>query len=70
LIRDFEAYGVEAIVKTRLERPWDYLKIMASCLPKEVNVTARLEIADSELDGRLEALSRALGMKTIEASAD
>jgi hypothetical protein len=36
---DFAEYGVEVIEKVRRERPSDYLKIAASLLPKDLEVT-------------------------------
>jgi hypothetical protein len=52
LAKDFEAHGVDAIKICRIERPTEYLKIVASTLPKEFEITdSRLEeISDNELD--------------------
>jgi hypothetical protein len=56
LAKDFEAHGVDAIKICRIERPTEYLKIVASTLPKEFEITdSRLEeISDNELDALIE----------------
>jgi hypothetical protein len=48
---DFEAHGVEAIETVRTERPQDYIKVIASILPKELHVKdASLDdMSDGEL---------------------
>gem|GEM_PF-710412 len=48
---DFEEHGAEAITQVRLERPQDYLKVIASILPKIISVkTDELEgLSDDEL---------------------
>ena len=40
LCEDFEQHGVDVIEAVRTECPADYLKIIASIVPKEVNVSA------------------------------
>lgn len=52
LAKDFEEYGEEAVRITRVERPAEYLKIVAGIMPKELEITdSRLkEISDDELD--------------------
>jgi len=35
---DFTAHGVAAIEKVRIERPQDYVKVIASLLPKQVEI--------------------------------
>jgi hypothetical protein len=55
LCKDFEEHG-EAVVKiTRIERPVEYLKIIASLLPKELQVNdAKLgDMTDEEIAGLL-----------------
>jgi predicted O-methyltransferase YrrM len=49
---DFEANGAETIKITRIERPTEYLKIAASLLPREFEITHNQiqEISDDELD--------------------
>ena len=38
LANDFEAHGVEVVRKVREERPHDYLKIVATILPKQMQL--------------------------------
>lgn len=37
LLKDWEENGVQAIIDMRDERPGDYVKVIASLLPKEVD---------------------------------
>ena len=55
---DFEANGVEAITKVREERPQDYLRVIASLMPKDLNLNINnLDAAtDDELVQRLRDL--------------
>ena len=50
LAKDFEEHGPEVIRPARIERPVEYLKIIAVTLPKEFEITdSRLEeISDGE----------------------
>ena len=52
LLRDFEEHGEEAIKIARIERPTEYLKLIASRFPIEFQFTdSRLkELSDDELD--------------------
>lgn len=56
LAKDFEQHGADVIKIARIERPVEYLKIIASTLPKEFEITdSRLEeISDGELDALIE----------------
>lgn len=55
---DFSANGVEAIEKVRTDRPHEYLKVIASLLPKELNVKVSDldELTDEQLDRRIATL--------------
>jgi hypothetical protein len=55
---DWEAHGVEAIQQVRSEKPDAYLKVVASILPKElnVNVNAYDDMSDDELIERIRRL--------------
>lgn len=59
LADDFEQHGAESITKVRTDRPQDYLKVIASILPKQAEITVNeYERMD---DGQLRAaLSSAL----------
>lgn len=56
MYEDFRADGVAAIVKVREEKPDQYLKVVASILPKEIEAGERLgsilEDVLSRVDGR------------------
>jgi len=55
---DFLKHGKEVIESVRVEKPDQYLKVIASILPKELNVkTGALdELEDGELAGLLDAV--------------
>jgi hypothetical protein len=58
LQQDFEANGVAAIVKVRDEKPDAYLKVIASLMPKDLNINVNQfdGMTDDELIGRIRAL--------------
>lgn len=51
LCADFQDHGVDAIQKVRAEKPDQYLKVIASILPKEFHVKegALTDMSDAEL---------------------
>jgi hypothetical protein len=60
---DFQEHGVAAIETVRTEKPDQYLKVIASLLPKDVNLnlTDNLsELSDDEVLGQLRELTAAL----------
>jgi hypothetical protein len=58
LCEDFKQHGVAVIEAVRTERPADYLKIIASIVPKEVNVSASSldDLSDDDLFDALEVV--------------
>mgnify|MGYP003341483637 CR=1 FL=1 len=59
LLADWQTHGVEAIARVRRERPADYLKVVASLLPKQFDLKPANPfetICDDELDGMLALL--------------
>jgi hypothetical protein len=58
LQEDFEVHGVAAIQAVRADRPQDYLKVIASLMPKDLNLNVNsLDAAtDDELVERLRTL--------------
>jgi hypothetical protein len=63
LLSDYEAHGLETIRICRVERPIEYIKMIAALLPKEFEITdSRLnELSDEEIDaliGQLRARIR------------
>jgi len=55
---DFEAHGVEAIETVREDRPQDYLKVIASLMPRDLNLNVNNldDASDDELVQRLRDL--------------
>lgn len=57
LADDFEAHGIAAIVAVREKRPSDYLKVIASLVPQQIEVRkATDELSDEKLDALIAAL--------------
>jgi len=64
LANDFDQHGVKAIETVRKERPHEYLKVVASLLPKQVEIKegAFDGISDDELSALISATRSALGI--------
>ena len=64
LQQDFEANGTAAIKTVREERPHEYLKVVASLLPKQIEIKegAFDGISDEELAALVVAARSALGI--------
>lgn len=64
LQQDFEANGTVAIAKVREDRPHEYLKVIASILPKQVEIKegAFDGISDEQLAALVYAARGALGI--------
>src|SRR5262245_66633749 len=60
IAKDFEEFGEEAVKIARFEKPVEYLRIVASLLPKEFEIVDyRLQdISDEELDAFIEVARR------------
>jgi hypothetical protein len=57
IAKDFEAHGAEAVKIARMERPVEYLRVVASLLPKEFEITTTTianELSDDELEALIE----------------
>jgi hypothetical protein len=67
LEKDFHEHGDEAIKIARIERPVEYLRIIASVIPKEFEITdSRLgELSDEELDAFIARLRAQLRSPAI-----
>jgi len=63
LLSDWEENGPAAIAVVRAERPQDYLKVVASILPKDVNVNVRPleEMTNDQLRQQIGQLAKELG---------
>ena len=60
---DFEEHGVAAIATVRSDKPEHYLKVIASILPKEVNLNVNDMdgLTDDQLLERIRALNAIIG---------
>lgn len=56
--QDFAAHGVSAIVKVRTDKPDQYLKVIASILPKDLNINVNQfdGLPDADIIERIRAL--------------
>jgi len=57
LYEDFTEHGTNVIETVRCEKPDQYLKVVASILPKELKVTTEVELNDEQLDQRIRQLA-------------
>lgn len=65
---DFEKFGEETVRITRVEKPVEYLRIAASLLPKEFEITHSQqlhELSDEELEQFIERLRLELHRSTV-----
>ncbi|WP_247488248.1 DUF5681 domain-containing protein [Bradyrhizobium sp. 17] len=60
---DFQEGGVAAIKEVRRDRPHEYLKVVASLLPKELKVTTESDLTDEQLDQRIRQLAAAISLE-------
>lgn len=60
LYEDFTEHGTSVIEAVRAEKPDQYLKVVASILPKELKVTTEVELNDEQLDQRIRQLASLL----------
>ena len=73
LQQDFEVHGVEAITKVRTERPQDYVKVIASLMPRDLNLNINNldDATDDELVQRLRDLEATIRpFLGVEGSGD
>lgn len=62
LHEDFNEHGQAAIVQVRIEKPDQYLKVIASILPRDlnVNINPNDEMTDEQLIERIRSLDAAI----------
>ena len=65
---DFMENGVAAIKTVRSEKPDQYLKVVASLLPKEIKIETVSELTDEQLDARIRQLADILEVGVVDAS--
>ncbi len=54
---DFVEHGVDVIEKVRTEKPDQYMKVVASLLPKEFKIETTSDLTDEQLDARIRTLA-------------
>lgn len=54
---DFNAHGEDVIEKVRLEKPDQYMKVVASLLPREFKIETTSDLTDEQLDARIRQLA-------------
>lgn len=54
---DFAAHGVSVIEAVRREKPDQYMKVVASLLPKEFKIETTSDLTDEQLDARIRTLA-------------
>ena len=66
MYEDFTEHGATVIETVRTEKPDQYLKVVASILPQQLNVRVSEfdELTDDQIDQRINALARALQLET------
>lgn len=70
---DFSQHGVAVIAKVREERPAEYLRVVASLLPKELKIDRERsmhEMSDAELMAVIRGTADACGLIVTEAEDD
>jgi hypothetical protein len=69
LAKDFEEHGEAAIKIMRVEKPSEYVRMIASILPREFEITENrlMEIPDDELDFIIERTRRELAARLERA---
>jgi len=62
LAEDFTEHGLSALVEMREDRPGDYIRVIASLMPKDLNLNVNEyeHLTDEQLADRLEKLNREL----------
>lgn len=66
---DFEEHGVAVIAKVREEKPDQYMKVVASLLPKEFKIETVSELTDEQLDSRIRQLASLFEIGVADASS-
>ena len=59
---DFDRHGIAAIQTMREDKPHEYVKVIASLLPKELKVTTESDLTNDQLDQRIRQLASAISI--------
>ena len=65
---DWQEHGFEALEAARKTRPADYLKMVASIIPKDIKVSLET-MTDGELATKIDQLAKSLGLELVPRSA-
>jgi hypothetical protein len=60
---DFEQHGIAAIQTMREDKPHEYVKVIASLLPKELKVTTESDLTNDQLNQRIRQLAAAISLE-------
>lgn len=63
---DFEEHGVAVIAAVRIDKPDQYMKVVASLLPKEFKIETVSEMTDEQLDLRIRQLASVFSLGVAE----
>jgi hypothetical protein len=69
LYEDWIEHGAEVLADVRREKPADYLKVVASILPKEIKASLET-MSDEELRYRIDQLTDGLGIEIVPKRMD
>ena len=69
LLEDWESHGKDAIEAMREQRPHEYVKVVASLLPKQLNVQRNEleDLTDDQLNTRVLQIAEELGFEELAA---
>jgi hypothetical protein len=72
LAEDFEQHGIETLKIARMEKPVEYIRIVAGLMPKELEIMdSRLtDLSDEELDVFISKLRAQLRSPIVEDAGD
>jgi hypothetical protein len=63
----WQAHGREVLEAARQQKPADWLRVIASILPRDINVSLET-MSDKELSKRVDQLTGSLGLKLVSVS--
>lgn len=65
---DFMEHGAATIAAVRAEKPDQYMKVVASLLPREIKIETVSELTDEQLDTRIRQLASLIEIGVVDAS--
>lgn len=68
MYEDFQKYGVEVIEAVRTEKPDQYLKVVASILPKEIEAGEKLSDTLTDILERIDGRTRTVAGRQDESA--